>query len=272
MLGGFELRDEHGEVIPLAAGPAISAISADDRRAGRWVLRHSIRSLTALGLWTLFAALPAALVSAEEHRYSWAPADAQDGIQVFTSIVTRHNYDAVKASSIMPVPAAQVFEVLRAFERYTSWYHRLADVKVLSEPRALAAVGFAPDGSLDHVVTSEPWILFLRQRTPPLEDRWTLLHCKLRAGARGSLLIDFHSLKGAHRGPEDAVYMDMRGYWRLQPLGAARTEVTFMVDVDPNTAAPAMFVDPELRGVVTETLTSLRKVVLRSAAAKGGKR
>lgn len=89
------------------------------------------------------------------------------------------------------------------------------------------------------------------------------MQCVFRAEPRGSLLIEFHSLARSYAGPDDAVRMDLRGYWELRPVGPTRTEVTFMIDVDPNTLAPALLVDPELRDVVVITLQNLRKPLER---------
>ena len=63
--------------------------------------------------------------------------------------------------------------------------------------------------------------------------------------------------------------MEVRGYWLVRPKGKTHTEVTFMVDADPNTIVPAFFVDPELHNVVTQTLLNLRKFMTTDVQRSG---
>jgi|GEM_PF-4404241 len=230
------------------------------------------RLLQAIGV---AATLSAATAVADGSRYAWTAAETRDHIQVFTSEVASHSYDAVRAKAVITAPAARVIAMLQQFERYSSWYHRVSEVRIVRQPKAMPEIGIGSDGSLLHVPDTGPWILFLRQHTPPLDDRWALLRCGLRAGPRGTLLIEFNSLQRAFAEPKDAVRMDLRGYWELRSIGPSHTEVTFMLDVDPNTVVPALFVDAELRDVVVITLQNLRKSLdprarndARSSAAK----
>jgi hypothetical protein len=184
--------------------------------------------------------------------------------------VPRHSFEAVKGTSVLNVPSRQLLSILQAFEGYTQWYYRAAEVHVLSAPKNVPEVSIAPDGSLTHVPSGGPWLLSFRQRTPPLDDRWTVLHCAFRAGPQGSLLVEFRSVKHEKTAPEGTVPMDLRGYWQLKPLSATRTEVTFMLDVDPQTSVPAFLVDPQLRDVVVETLRGLlRRASALTARARG---
>jgi ribosome-associated toxin RatA of RatAB toxin-antitoxin module len=63
--------------------------------------------------------------------------------------------------------------------------------------------------------------------------------------------------------------MDLRGYWQLRPLDATRTEVTFMLDVDPKTSVPAFLVDPQLQDVAVETLRGLERQAGKLAQQAG---
>lgn len=211
-----------------------------------------------LPLTVLAAALPRT-VTAQSHGYSWSFAGTDGGVRVAQSSVTRHKFDAIKASVIARSPVARLFTILQDFEQYTAWYYRVADVRVLRRPETALRLTVNRDGRISHA-PGAPWVLYFRQRTPPLEDRWTVLQCELRAGPGGSLRIAFRSAPGyPYRAPQDATRMSLRGYWQLRPLGDARTEVTFMVDVDPNTSAPAFLVDPQIRDAVVETLRALQR-------------
>jgi hypothetical protein len=212
-------------------------------------------------LTTLLVASIELSALAKGWEYSWTLVETHSGVQLFTSRAQRHSYDAVRGTAVVPVEASRVISALQAFERYTAWYHNAAEVRVLRLPSSIAAIGFGADGSITHVPETGPWVLYIRQHAPHLEDRWALLRCGLRAGPSGSIIVDFHSLRRAQPENEDAVQMELRGYWLVRPRGSKRTEVTFMVDADPNTIAPALFVDPELRKVVTQTLLNLREYV-----------
>lgn len=219
--------------------------------------------------WVLLLSLSAGIALAETGKYVWTRIESDQGIELFTSPAERHNYDVVRATAIIPAQASRVISALQAFERYTTWYHNAAEVRVLRLPTTIAAVGFADDGSITHVPNTGPWVLYIRQHAPPLEDRWAILRCELRAGPSGSVLIEFQSLRRAQPRHDGAVEMALHGYWMVRPRGRSRTEVTFMVDADPNTALPALFVDPELRNVVTQTLLNLQKHVTTKTAPGG---
>ena len=186
---------------------------------------------------------------AEEATYSWKTGAAQSEVRVSISAVRRHAYDAVKVTTNVPASTARVLAILKAFETYTQWYHRAAEVRVLQRPAA-------PTGEV-------AWTLFFRQHAPPLDDRWTILRARLRTEPKGSHFIEFHTIQHPFTPPEHTVHMDLRGYWKLRPLGPGRSEVTLMIDVDPNTAVPAFLVDPQLHEAATHTLAALRARALR---------
>lgn len=221
-------------------------------------MRHSLgRSVAALVALTTLHVQPS---YAQTSAYAWRPrdTDAQDKIRLSTSASPGHRFDAVRASVVLAAPASQLLSVLQAFEHYTLWYYHAAKVRVLRRPERLPAVTVGTDGQLGNVPDVGPWLLHFQQSVPAIADRWALLRCAIRAGKAGSILVEFRSVEPAYDVP-DAVRMKMHGYWQLKPLTATHTEVTFMIDVDPNTLAPAFLVDPELRDVVVQTLRGLQK-------------
>ena len=218
-------------------------------------IRQGISGVAAaVALLVLLQTQPA---HAQPPVYSWRARDADPNIRLSTSASPRHRFDAVKATAIVSASASHLLAVLQAFEHYPLWYYRASEVRVLQRPQTLPEVAVEPDGKLTRVPSAGPWLLHFRQRIPAIADRWTLLRCGLRAGAHGSVLMEFHSVKPAYD-VEGAVRMELRGYWQLRPLTARQTEVTFMLDVDPNTLAPAFLVDPELRDVVVQTLRQMQ--------------
>lgn len=219
--------------------------------------------ILAIALACVMAALPPAPVIADDFSYSWQDGDSEAGVRLYTSEVQRHGYDVVKGTAAVPFPARHLLDILQAFERYTQWYYRAADVRVLSAPEKVPEVSVAADGAFTDIPSGGPWLLYFRQRTPPLADRWTILRCGFRRGPGGSLRVDFHTQRArGFRAPKDAVHMQLHGYWQLKPLGTARTLVTFMIDADPDTSVPAFLVDPELRAIVVETLGGLQRQAL----------
>jgi ribosome-associated toxin RatA of RatAB toxin-antitoxin module len=218
----------------------------------RWV--GPILALFAVGFSTQRA------LSGSAERYHWEHDETQAGVSVYTSAVPDHAYDAIKATTTFALPVQALFGVLRDFERYPRWYHRCAQVRVLREPAATASLPVREDGQLGEFARTGPWLLFFQQHTPPLDDRWAVLRCEYRPGPDHSLWVEFHALEQyAFDAPESAVRMSLRGYWQLQPLAPARTRVTFMLDVDPRTSAPAFLVDPVLRETVVQTLRDLQR-------------
>ena len=236
-------------------------ISRASSQPGSRSSKRAAAVTTCLWLLSLLVVSTQPIARAEGSTYSWTLLDTHNGVQLFTSHAAQHSYDAVRGTSVIPVPAPRVIAALQAFEHYTAWYHNAAEVRVLLRPKTDAAISFGADGSLAHVPQMGPWVLYIRQRAPHLEDRWALLRCELRAGPSGSVMIEFRSLRREQSEHEGAVQMALRGYWLVRPRGTTHTEVTFMVDVDPNTIVPALFVDPELHAVVLQTLLNLRKHV-----------
>jgi hypothetical protein len=237
--------------------------SSSRTRSRPWTGAAALATLALLVVSTQRGAL------AEGAAYTWTHVETHNGVQLFTSRAERHSYDVVRGTAVIPVEASRVIAALQAFERYPAWYHNAAEVRVLRLPTTVAAIGFGADGSPTHVPETGPWVLYIRQHAPHLEDRWTLLRCGLRAGPSGSIMVEFHSLRRTQASHEEAVQMDLRGYWLVRPRGRTHTEVTFMVDADPNTIVPALLVDPELHNVVTQTLLNLRKYVTADAQRSG---
>jgi hypothetical protein len=199
-------------------------------------------------------------------RYRWEADDDAHGLHVFTSEVTEHGYDAVKVMGTLPLALAPLLAALQDFPAYPRWYHHAAAVRELSHPSTPPSLQVLPDGRIGALQSSGPWLLLFVQHTPPLTDRWAILQCVMRPGPQGSVRFEFHS-QPTHPelAPRDAVRMQLRGFWQLTPLDRARTAVTFVLDVDPNTGAPAFLVDPVVRETAVETLRGLQRVAARHA-------
>lgn len=60
--------------------------------------------------------------------------------------------------------------------------------------------------------------------------------------------------------------MQLRGFWQLTPLDRVRTAVTFVLDVDPHTGAPAFLVDPVLHETAVETVRGWQRVAAQQPA------
>jgi len=208
-----------------------------------------------LGIWTgVRADTPAA-------RYHWENDAVEGGMRVFTSEVKDHGYDAVKVVSTLPLAVQPLLDALQNFSDYPRWYHNAAAVSELSRPSTPPEVHVLPDGKLQPVRNNGAWLLLFVQHTPPLSDRWAVLRCAMLPGPQGSVRFEFQSQPTRPElAPKGAERMQLRGFWQLTPLDRARTTVAFVLDVDPNTSAPAFLVDPIVRETAVKTLRGLQRV------------
>jgi hypothetical protein len=208
-------------------------------------------------------ALTASAFAQAGPTYTWERADAQFGFAVYTSGAPNHSYDVIKVVAMLDVPLRILLGALEDFERYPNWYYDCSRVRVLTRPAMAAQVALRADGTIESVSSAAPYALLFVQRVPPLDNRWAIVRASMRQRGTG-LVIDFQSLDtDARRGPSGAVRMRLHGAWTLAPLTRNRTQVTFLLDVDPNVSMPAFLVDPRLREIAVETVHGLQRITQR---------
>ena len=206
-------------------------------------------------------------------RYNWEAEDSRYGFAVYSSGVPDHSYDATKVVAELDVSAPALVDALQDFANYTRWYYQCVSVRVLERPKASVKVHVLEDGQIDLLSGSQPYTLFVLQRSGLLDDRWAIIRGAPRLSANRSLVIEFQSLDNyAYEAPAESVRMRMRGAWILSPIGPNRTRVVLIHDVDPDTSAPTFLVDPKLADIAIETMRGLQRITrpARAQPAFGG--
>jgi hypothetical protein len=147
---------------------------------------------TCAGTLVLWFAHPAA---ADSVNYRWQHEAESGGVTLFTSDAPDHDFDALRAVSLVPARPETLVAVLRDIEDFPQWYASCGATRVLQRPAALAEVRLRADGKFGPLSAPESYVLFFLQKTPVIANRWAIIRNTLRVRADGTLSIAFSSLE-----------------------------------------------------------------------------
>jgi hypothetical protein len=231
----------------------------DYARANSRVLRWTLAAFSC-GMLTTVA------LRAQNHGYSWTPDDDSEHVSLWTSEVGRTNLGAVKVATRFELPIAPLVNVLRDLVNYPHWYRDCARTRLLSGPAIAAPLVLDAGGKLVPGTIHDAYRMFFLQHVAWLADRWAIIENQTRVLPDGSLLIAFRSCdRCPFLGPEGTVRMALSGEWRLTPVDAQHTLVTYVVDLDMKSDVPNFLVRPKVKDAARETILALgaRALVLQ---------
>ena len=228
---------------------AISASSPSRRR--RVLLRCTLAAVSC-GMLSTFA------LRAQNRGYTWISDDDSENVSLWTSEMGRTSLGAVKVATRFGLPVAQLVNVLRDLVNYPHWYRDCARTQVLSGPDIAAPIVLDARGKLVPGSIHDAYRMFFLQHVAWLADRWAIIENQTRVLPDGSLLITFRSCdRCSFVAPEGTVRMALSGEWRLTPVDAQHTLVTYIVDLDMKSDMPNFLVRPKVKDAARGTILAL---------------
>lgn len=203
--------------------------SASETRTSRLAIAGLAFAMTALTPAMLFAAA------------DWTLAKESEGITIHTRPVDGSGIDEFRGVAELAVPVEPLLALLRDSDRFHEWFPATPESKLLERN---------DEFSVQYSVMDAPW---------PVSDRDNVLRSVLTRSENGTVEIrvvadpDFH--------PEQAGKVRVRkaqGLWRLEPLDAKRTRVTFQMHLEPGGGVPEWLINARVVETPFEALGNLR--------------
>lgn len=216
------------------------------------------RTMTWLTLAAFGCGMLALTLAGQSPKYAWVFEGESEHVSLWTSELGRTSLGAMKAATRFRLPAAPLVEVLRDVADYPRWYRDCAQTRVLRGPKAPGPVTLDAKGKFVPGSMHDAFRLFFLQRVSMLSDRWAIIENQTQALSDGSLLISFRTCDDcAYESPAEAVRMALSGEWRLTPIDAGHTLVTYLVDLDLRSDVPNFIVRPKVKDAARATLLAL---------------
>lgn len=181
---------------------------------------------------------------------SWRRISDDDGVKVDVRDIAGQDFPEFRGIGVVHDNIYAVLAIIGDLERTCQWTARCVNSREVSRKTEFDRIFYSR--------TTAPW---------PVSDRDAALHAVLIGNlAEGKeLTVKFDGVdtplmpaqKGIVRMPQ------LNGWYRLQWLGAQETKVEFMVHADPGGMLPAWLVRSMSKGMPRDTLTGLRKQVVR---------
>lgn len=191
-------------------------------------------------------------------KYQWKLVDAEDGCQIYTSVVAGRDYVAAKATCVIPARMEVIGMVLRDIANYPEWMHDCKETKILK------VVDDAND----------VFIFWFRQHITLLTDRDMVIKSKtIIRPEKGQNLI----YAGA---TNEVPYDPGKGYVRmpffsslftLEWIDREHTRVSFMIDPDLGKGIPIGVANNTIKSTPFKTLKKMMKMVKLSKYVESAK-
>jgi len=183
-------------------------------------------------------ALPAAGVEAGEP--AWQPLDRGGEVELWVREVPGSPYPWFRARRKVASSLQALADLLADARVRPRWFYAC---------RVARSVEVREREGWTYTEIDAPW---------PARDRDTILHWRVEQTPDGAVRVELSSDPDRlPRAPGLARLRDMRGRWRLVPLGEGEVEVTFELRMVPETPLPGAFVLPFLRAMPLESLRAL---------------
>ena len=184
-----------------------------------------------------FALLGSALAHAED----WKLAKDEDGIQIYLSDVPGSKYKAYRGVTTIASDVATLRALQEDVSGSCAWIHACAEQRLLKH-----------EGKQSWIYTrfDMPW---------PVTARDSVLHVVTEEGADGSLLRKLDGQPQFAPEKEGNVRVaSLEGYWRLEPKGPGKVEVTYQVHTEPGGSVPSWLANSFVVDAPFNTLEQLR--------------
>ena len=175
----------------------------------------------------------------------WQKAFSKDGISVFSQKIPDSAVLAFKATGILKAPIEQIMEVLRRVEITKDWMPDTDIKETVKDISDYEAITFS--------VNDLPW---------PFADRELLMNNRLRLDREEKfLVVDLFSVELAgHPITKNNVraFLHM-GKTLMRPVGESRTEIEFILLLDPRGHIPTWWVNIFQKSMPFEFLKALER-------------
>lgn len=201
-----------------------------------------MRSIALLAL--VAATLFSATVSAQS---KWEVISRDAGVVVSKKDIPELDLPIIKGVATLDEDFYDVLAVLRDTEHYAEWMHNCREARLLEAKDDFTLIVY------NRVAT--PW---------PLEDRDTVVRTRIKVDyEREHVVIRFANTRSRLQGEIDGVTRMplLKGFYKLEKLGPAKTRVTYQAQADPGGLIPDWLVERDSRDIPKHTIVSLRKRV-----------
>lgn len=177
------------------------------------------------------------------HAEDWKLAKDEDGIQVYLSEVPGSKYKAYRGVTIIASDVDTLRKLQEDVKGSCAWIHACAEQSLLKHEGMESWV---------HTRFKMPW---------PVDARDSVLHVVSEQGADGTLI---RRMDGQPQYlPLDKDYTrvaSLQGYWRLEPKGEGKVEVTYQVHTEPGGSVPSWLANSFVVDAPFNTLKGLREL------------
>ena len=200
----------------------------------------------------LFVFLCALVLLSAAQAGEWELAKQQDGITVQTRKVADSAFREFRGEVEVSANINSVMAVLDDTANFTRWMHQCAEAKLLHKESLLQRY--------QYLVNDFPWpaadrVLLIRNHISQADDR--VVTVSLDGVLPDELPEPARAVLPQNKGAKWVT--QLRGFYRLTPLDAARTSVVFQLHLDPAGALPASLVNSMIVDNPFETLRQLRE-------------
>ena len=194
-------------------------------------------------MFLLIGAVSAGRAVAETE--DWSLDKQKNGIDVYTRPVADSGIKEFKGVAEVAAGVAVILAVLRDSDRFKTWFPNTSESSLL---------GREDDVSYQYSVMTAPW---------PVSDRDNILRSvSTHNNETGVVVITLNAVPDYHPEAEGRVRVQRaRGSWKLEPLAANRTNVTFTMHLEPGGGIPQWLINTRIVATPFDALTNLRTTV-----------
>ncbi|OQW94490.1 MAG: hypothetical protein BWK79_05765 [Beggiatoa sp. IS2] len=181
------------------------------------------------------------------YAFEWQLSKSVDDIQIYTKAIENSKIAEFKGITTVDARIEVVGMVLRDIPAYAQWMSGCMESRIIEK--------FDENNFITYYTQETPW---------PVKNRDVVIKATTQIDwEQGSVVVSFQSIEDA-RIPlaEKFVRMnEMRGEWQLKYVNKARTQVTFLLKLDPAGAIPAFMVNSNNNNFQYHTLLNLKQMV-----------
>jgi hypothetical protein len=207
--------------------------------------------MTRLVRSALFAALivlAPGLSHGEPPAGTWTQIDEEDGIKIWRLDIPGKDLPGFKGETVIPRSSEDIITELKQVEHHTEWMYRCAQSEIIQH------------------VSDEHLVIYNRVDVPwPIKDRDVILDTAFHAESERMVVLTFKNHDPKLRPlPERVVRMPkLEGFYRLWKMTPTRTKIVYQVEADVGGAVPKWIAARVAKEMPYETLSALRKWVMR---------
>ena len=186
-----------------------------------------------------------AFAPAQHNPNPWEEILRDDGVVIWSRPVPGLKFNEIRAETTLDFPAAAVWALFEAIEKYPQFMPYTAELRVLST---------FPDGRYIYVVTDPP-IVSRRDYAAKLTD-----YVDAKNGIYQRTVHEANDR--APPKPEDVERMvRMRGRWTIETIDAGHTRVEYVFNADPGGLVPSWIINAGAKRSISSLFAAIKKRV-----------